>query len=150
MLVAIFLVTGAASESAAESKAVKLIRIATGKTVYEFDTKECENEVFTLEYTHSVDLTPVRESYTVSSDGTIVVNDVLYERFGAGMQSTKPDVGYFEQDGELIELRGVNRSIDTYMLRVGSIANPTIMCAQKTITLLEYVPPGERILITTK
>lgn len=141
-----------ASDSHAESKnrMVKLIHIETGKTISEFAINECENNAFALEYVHSVDLTPVIEIYRLNEVGDIIVNEINYKSFGAGMQATKPATGYFAQDSDWIILRDINRVVERYILRVGNIANQRIRCAKRTINLLDYVGQGERILITAK
>lgn len=107
----------------------------TGKTIWAAPL--APGEQFRIRYIHSVNLMPVYELYAHSGND-LVLDTTWFRSWGAGL-------GYMgegilgEENGWTI-IKEMNRHIGTIPLRVGTIAEHTLLYRGKEIRLREYVP----------
>jgi hypothetical protein len=109
-----------------------------------------KDENFDILYTHSIHLTPVLESYSISGN-KIVQNRLEYEEFAIGMPADAEGNEHFiQEDGKYI-ISNMNRVFDTIDLRVGQvISNHTIIHAEKKIPFSTFVKKGTWIRIKVR
>lgn len=68
-----------------------------------------ENRTFKIKYTHSIHLTDVVESYTITGDGSIKLFELMYEDFAIGMPENASDGETFEQKNGKYYIKNMNR-----------------------------------------
>lgn len=119
---------------------MQIIDQQNDETLWETDLST--GEKFTLEYTHSVDMTPIIETYTFNDDYSIIVLEVKNKMIGAGVEFN-PSVGQMILNGEWVELKNLNRRIDNYLIRVGEIADQEFSFSDTSIRLLDIAKPGD-------
>lgn len=103
-----------------------------------------EGEEFQLRYIHSVDLKPVYEVYTNKKGGLLLVES-RFKTWGAGLGYMGEGV-LSEEDGWTV-IRQMERRLANIPLRVGTIADHTIIYRQKEIVLKKFVPPQSLVNI---
>ena len=102
-----------------------------------------EGEFFTVKYTHSVQLTPVWETYEIQS-GDIVLKETIFQSFGAGLPSTSPYD--FEITEQGFRLYNIDMKITDLVYRVGAVrANHSLIIDGKEYPFLDFAEPGEGI-----
>lgn len=77
-----------------------------------------EDETFTVLYTHSVQLTPVTETYIVKGED-IVLTDTFFYSLGAGLPATTPYK--FRLKGEGLEIYDINLKFKDFIYRTGAV-----------------------------
>ncbi len=103
-----------------------------------------EGETFELDFIHSVDKLPVRDLF-ICRNGALVLEQTRCLSFGAGL-------GYAGQ-GELKGENGwniiddMNRQVGTLPLRVGTVAEHTIVYRGEEFRLARYFAPQSLVLI---
>lgn len=81
---------------------------------------------FAIRYIHSVAKTPVTDFFIVRDDA-IWLDSTVYHDFGAGLpHNTEPGQTMRLHNGELT-ISGYNRKLQQFTLRVGRIANHTLL-----------------------
>lgn len=103
-----------------------------------------ENEEFQLRYIHSVDLTPVYEIYT-NKNGALVLKESRFMTWGAGLGYMGE--GLLEEEDGWTVIRQMERRLESLPLRIGTIAEHTIIYRQKEILLQEFAPPQSLVNI---
>lgn len=95
-----------------------------GKVLYSVPMQS--GSVFAIRYRHSVALSPVTDYFIVKDDG-IWLDRTVYQDFGAGLPH-KPEGGQVmrSQEGH-ITISGFNRKLGSFQLRVGRVANHTLL-----------------------
>jgi hypothetical protein len=99
----------------------------------------CNNEIilrapiaygrsFTIRYIHSVDRSPVFEVFEVKKGEGLVLKETYFTMFGAGMGHWEGH-GEMVQEGRWIKIKDINRSLGSFILRVGSqeVAHTVLM-----------------------
>jgi hypothetical protein len=111
-------------------------------------TKE---HTFKMKYTHSIHLSDVVESYTITKDGQIAQYELMYEDFAIGMPENAAAGEIFEQKDGKYFIKNMNRVFPSFDLRTGKVrANHTIIYRQKDYPLSHYIEPGTWIRIKTE
>lgn len=94
-------------------------------------------ESFEICYTHSVDRKPVCEVFKVKWGKGIVLHEMYFRMFGAGMGHWKGH-GYVVEEGEWIKIKEINKTIGSFLLRIGTRGVDHILCVRgKKINLTE-------------
>ncbi|NLC11578.1 MAG: DUF1850 domain-containing protein [Firmicutes bacterium] len=106
-----------------------------------------QNEQFSLHYTHSVDLLPVHDSYTVKDKNLILV-ETRFLSWGAGLGYMGEGILTGEKGWTII--MDMHRQLAVLPLRVGTIAVHTLLYRGKKIYLLNYVPAQTLVHIRVK
>lgn len=117
-----------------------------GRVLYE--RRAAPGDEFDIRYTHSVARTSVVERFRIMSDGQILLYETVYQDFGAGLPS-EPDEGAQVEVGPFgVRISGMERTMTSIPLRVGSIARHQIAFGSDVVDLISLVESGERIDIT--
>lgn len=101
-------------------------------------------EEFTLRYIHSVDLLPVYELFKIS-EGELLLLEMRGNIFGAGLGECQGDLA-LEDDMQAV--KNINLSLPELLLRIGTIAEHTLIFKDKEFFLAEEFTPGELVIIS--
>ncbi len=105
------------------------------------------NEQFQLRYIHSVDLLPVFETYT--TEGTeLVLVETRFLSWGAGLGYMQEGILSGENGWTII--KEMKRQVGTIPLRVGTIAEHTLLYRGKEIRLRDRLPAQALVHIRVK
>jgi len=110
-----------------------LVRGQTGEVAW--SRPLADGEDFSIRYIHSVDKLPVHEFYT-NRHGQLVLTGIKVIDFGAGLDYTGE--GDLRMEGKWTYIENMNREIDSLPLRVGSIADHTLIYRKKEFHLRDY------------
>jgi hypothetical protein len=98
------------------------------------------NRDFRIEYLHSVERTPISETYTVAANGEITVREMRFRSGGAGL----PSSGYV-REGDWFVLRRVNRRVGVLALQLGRGASHVVIVGSRAFALGPMVPKGGNV-----
>jgi hypothetical protein len=102
-----------------------------------WSAKLSEGETFSIRYIHSVDKLPVHEFY-INEDGELILTGIKVIDFGAGLDYVGE--GDLRMEGKWTYIDNLQRKIDSLPLRVGSIADHTLIYRDKEIYLRNHFP----------
>jgi hypothetical protein len=111
-----------------------------------FCTRFRSGEEFMLSFVHSVNRRPVYDTLRVEADHLVIVKS-RFDSFGAGM----PDAS--TQDGTLTVAEDgwlewtVNRPTPEITLRVGRVADHTLLYKGRTLRLADLAEPGSALTL---
>jgi hypothetical protein len=97
---------------------------------------------FEIRYIHSVEKTPVIETYRVADDGAIFIEGMRFRSLGWGL----PSEGYVYRDGWYV-ISGVGRRIGTLHLRVSQFARHELAASGNTHPLYGRVRDGGGVVV---
>lgn len=98
-----------------------------------------DGDSFTVEYTHSVQLTPVSEIYTIDKNN-IILSESYFQSYGAGLPSTTPYK--FEITEEGFRIYEINETMEYLIYRTGAErANHKLILRNKEYNFLEFTEP---------
>jgi len=107
-----------------------------------------EGEIFQITYTHSIHLSDVVESYTVTKDQQIKQFELMYEDFAIGMPENASEGETFEHKNGKYYLKNMNRLFPSFDLRLGKVrANHTLIYGKNEYPLSNYMEPGTWVRI---
>lgn len=104
---------------------------------------------FYLDFTHSLDKTPVRDVFTVDQKGILILLEEQYEWYGAGLAFHPKGRGDIRFSNDRTRVL-INRPYDPFHLRVGRIANHTLTINSEKIPLLGIADGGDLIAFAIK
>lgn len=103
-----------------------------------------KGEEFAIEYTHSVQLTPVVEVYFIDKNYNIVLKESYFHSYGAGLPATTPYK--FEITDRGFRIYDINQIMDDLVYRTGAVkANHKINIKDKTDLFLDFSKPREGV-----
>ncbi len=105
----------------------------TGEVGWSADIND--GEEFSVIYIHSVDRLPVHEFY-INKDGQLFLTGIKVIDFGAGLDYTGE--GKLRMDGKWTYIDNMHRKIDSLPLRIGSVADHTLIYRDKRIRLQDH------------
>lgn len=109
-----------------------------------------KDKTFQIQYTHSIHLSDVLESYRLS-EKQINLTELAYEDFAVGMPSNAEGDEVFEVIDGTYYLKNMNRSFPFIDLRIGQVrANHRLIYQNKTYTLSNDIKPGTWVRISLK
>lgn len=109
-----------------------------------------KDKTFQIQYTHSIHLSDVLESYRLS-EKQINLTELAYEDFAVGMPSNAEGDEVFEVIDGTYYLKNMNRSFPFIDLRIGQVrANHRLIYQNKTYTLSNHIKPGTWVRISLK
>ena len=162
LLVVFFLSVGAAPCAAQDTPQAKqagqgqrsllVLSDSTGKEL--LTAPMDEGDEFAIRYIHSVAKSPVEDWFSVEGD-TIFLEKTVYQDFGAGLPH-EADEGQVMGFGDgHISISGFHRPLPTFDLRVGRIANHTLLLeqengARREIPLDTLVRPGQAVTFAAR
>lgn len=108
-----------------------------------------KGEKFDIEYTHSVQLTPVIEIYTVDEEDNILLEESYFYSYGAGLPSTTPYDFEITQGG--FRIYNINEIMEDLVYRTGAVrAQHRINIGEKTYPFLDFSTPRTGVRFTVK
>lgn len=103
-----------------------------------------KGDSFSVEYIHSVQLTPVIEVYTVDVKGKIVLKESYFNSYGAGLPSTTPYK--FETTQNRFRIYDINKEMDNLIYRTGAvISNHQININGSIYPFLDFSKPRSSV-----
>lgn len=107
-------------------------------------------ETFQIQYTHSIHLSDVVESYQLSHN-QIVQTELSYKDFAVGMPSSAEGEEVFEEKNGTYYIKNMNRVFPFIDLRIGQVrANHRLIYKNHVYTLSESVKPGTWVRISER
>lgn len=102
-----------------------------------------EGDKFTVLYTHSVELTPVSETYIIN-DEEIILTETYFKSYGAGLPSSSPYK--FEINDKGFRIYEINQVMDNLIYRTGAVrANHRLILKDKEYDFLNFSKPREGV-----
>lgn len=120
----------------------------------DYKTEEClkswrieKGSVFYIEYTHSVQLTPVGEVYVIDDEYNICLKESYFHSYGAGLPATTPYK--FEMKEGKFRIYGIDEKMDNLIYRTGAIrANHKIYIGNRNYSFLDFSKPRTGVKFT--
>jgi hypothetical protein len=91
---------------------------------------------FAIEFIHSVNQSPVRETFRLEGRAIQPVS-VRFYSFGAGMQADLEEGQIMERDGDALVITGFSRAFAELNYIVGTVSDHLLMIGGETISLRE-------------
>ena len=125
-----------------------VIRDAGSRRVYgKWPLKEAKE--FAIEFVHSVNQSPVRETFR-ADNGKIKPVSVRFASFGAGMLSDLEEDQIMIQDGEALIIKGFSASFKSLNYIVGTVSDHLLFINDECISLRELCGRNAQITICIK
>ena len=105
-----------------------------------------QSRIFSLLYTHSVEKTPVVETFRVLDDGRLLLISTAYKSYGVGLPSLPSEGKLTIRDGWFV-LENLQREYRDIRLRVGPEAAVMLEQEQQSYPLHEWYPAGSLVII---
>lgn len=142
----LFFATKAWAGDGAEPKwSLQLVRAASLEVLWEAPVKQ--GDIFTIDYRHSSDLTPVCDTFRIESEGEIILVEEKFHWYGAGLES-HPEAGSIDLSEEWTRVR-LYRRMPLFLLRVGETTGHLLTVRDQRIPLLSIARGGESVWIRT-
>jgi len=138
----LFLLTGKSG-----SKAIEITNTDTGKAYFRANVED--GGEFAVEFIHSVNNSPVRETFKV--EGKLIrPASVRFFSFGAGMQTELEEGMSMARDGNAMVITGFSRAYSELNYIVGTVSDHLLMLNGQTISLRELCGKNAHVTIRVK
>ena len=108
------------------------------------------DKTFQIEYTHSIHLSEVTETYHLS-DHLIKQTELSYDDFAVGMPSNAEGREVFEEKNGTYYIKNMNRTFEYIDLRIGQVvADHRLIYKDHTIPFSKFIKPGTWIRVSSK
>ena len=104
---------------------------------------------FAIEFIHSVNQSPVRETFRVK-DGRLWLQSVRFYSFGAGIQSDLGEGQQLSRDGDAMVISGFDISLKELHLIAGTVSDHVLFVNNEIISLRDYFGRNAQITIRYK
>lgn len=140
----IFITAAAVSVKALSAEYLVLYDSDTGKV--HITEKAEEGLMFSVEFIHSVNQTPLRDTYIIEN-GEICAHSTLYRSFGAGVQtSLEGDQKMtFDEEGNMI-ITGFDITYDPLRYIVGTVSDHILTLGGEEISLRDMCGRNARVV----
>jgi hypothetical protein len=114
-----------------------------------FCAKIQPGEEFVLSFVHSVNKRPVHDTLRAEADHLVIVKS-RFDSFGAGMPEASTSEGTLTiaKDGWLEWT--LNRPVPEIIIRVGWVANQTLLIKDREIRLADLIEPGKALTMRVR
>lgn len=152
IIASIFLLADSCSAAQAVEKYILVLENAEGKNLYSVPVHE--GSEFAIRFIHSVARSPVTD-YFIIKEGKVVLDKTTYHDFGAGLPHNPEKGQEMKSENGEISITGFNREIPELALRVGRVADHSLLVFGKEgssgipvadIPLANLSPPGSVII----
>jgi hypothetical protein len=138
---AVFIVAGAGSHSAYR---LVLQNADTGEIYASYPMEP--GDVFSVEFIHSVNRSPVRDFYEIRPDGDIYVIQTNYYGFGAGVQTElNPGERLEYGDDGSMQVKNINIRIPALIYIVGTVSDHTLFISGTQVSLRELCGKNSKV-----
>ena len=103
-------------------------------------------DVFAIEFIHSVNQTPVRETFRID-DGNLLLDNVRFYSLGAGMHSDLTGAMELSRDEGAMVVSGFSFSLKEINLIAGTISDHILFINDEVVSLQELCGANARITI---
>jgi len=105
-----------------------------------------EHDEFAIEFIHSVNISPVRETYRIEN-GSIRLKSVRFYSFGAGIQFDLDENQELSRDGDAMIISGFSSSYKELNYIVGTVSDHVLFINNEIISLRELAGSNAHITI---
>ena len=131
--------------SGEEKKTVLVVKdTGTGRVYGKWPLEE--DELFAIEFVHSVNQSPVTESFR-PENGMIRSVAVRFFSFGAGMQSDLKEGQTLSRDGDAMLISGLNTSFKGLNYIVGTVSDHLLIIRNEPVSLRELCGRNSHVTI---
>ncbi|MGE8203527.1 DUF1850 domain-containing protein [Heyndrickxia sp. NPDC080065] len=110
-----------------------------------------KNETFQIQYTHSIHLSEVKESYKILKNNSIKQIELMYDDTSIGMPSEAEKGEVFVQENGHYYIKNMNRVFPSFNLSTGQVvANHRLIYKSKVYSFKNFIKPGTFITIQVK
>jgi hypothetical protein len=103
-------------------------------------------EVFSVEFIHSVNRSPVRDFYEIRPDGGIYVIQTNYYDFGAGVQTElNPGERLEYGDDGSMQIKDIDTRIPSLIYVVGTVSDHTLYIHDTQVSLRELCGKNSKV-----
>lgn len=106
--------------------------------------------IFSIRYIHSVNKSPVEDFFVIGDGGDIILEKTVFMSFGAGVPAASDDGGKLDVYDDRIEVTGINRRIDNFLLFVGVTAEHRFKMDRDEFLLRQISPPQRNLGISVE
>ena len=108
-------------------------------------------DVFSIEFIHSVNKSPVEDFYQIREDGIYVIKTKYYG-FGAGVQTELEDGQRleYEDNGSSMVITGIDRRMDDLQYIVGTVSDHVLRINNQEISLRDTCGRNTRVRFIKK
>ena len=124
------------------------LRAASGERV--FAVTLAREECFTLRHIHSVHKTPVLERLGFGPNDSIAILEGIYADFGAGLADHAEKDQFLSFEDGRARLRFAQRYVPEIELRVGRVAEHTLLVGDSVLPLTLWAAPGEYLIFKAR
>lgn len=104
-------------------------------------------EPFAIRYIHSVAKRPVAEVFTPAPNGMIQLRETAFDSFGAGLPFEGEGGGCFLVERGRFRIVGMRRFFRSIPVRVGRVAEHTLLLRGGEIPLRGFEEPGRAVIV---
>jgi hypothetical protein len=130
-------------EARSSLEMLEILDTASGRVYGSWSVEDAE---FAIEFIHSVNQSPVRETFKVENRQIIPVS-VRFYSFGAGMQVELEEGQIMTQDGDAMIISGFNRSFTELNYIVGTVSDHLLIINGETVSLRDLCGKNAHIRI---
>lgn len=105
-----------------------------------------EGEIFSVRFIHSVEKSPIIESFYINHQGKIILKEVKFKKIGVGYGKYIPTLYPLTQRDGWYYMSKISVPV-LLNYRVGFVANHTLIVGGKEYPFSEMVPAGELLSI---
>jgi len=113
--------------------------------------KDMRNESFQIQFTHTIHLSDVVETYKVDTANQIIQTEFMYEDFNVGMPSNATGNEKFVEKNGKYYITNMERVFPYLDIRIArTIPNHNLLYNGNTYSLLSYFEPGTWTRVSSK
>lgn len=102
---------------------------------------------FSIRYIHSVNKSPVEDFFLIGNNDELILEKTVFLSFGAGVPASSADGGEMTVYDNRIEVTGINRRIDNFLLFVGVTAEHRFKMDKDEFMLRHISHPQRNLMI---
>lgn len=124
-------------------KRFTIVEEKTGRIL--FYTYVFPGDIFSVKYVHSVNKSPIEDVFEIERNYGIKLTKTIFYSFGAGVPCEPEPGQVFIQKEDRLEIINMNRHIDNYLLKVGTVADHTLCINGREYRLDQLAAPRQTI-----
>jgi hypothetical protein len=142
LIMVVFHCTGPMGQAADAEFCLELVDTGIDRIVH--TTPMAAGSCFTLRYIHSVEKTPVFETYRINADGDIYLQETTVKSSGYGLP-TAETTGRFSFQNGWLRITDFNQMINPLIFRVSYLNDMLLIFDDHHVNLPAIAVPGHRI-----
>ncbi len=120
----------------------------TGKVLYSIPVRP--GDVFSVKYVHSVNKSPVEDVFEIAGDNGIMLKKTVFRSFGAGIPYELEDGQILDVMEDRIEIGNIDRMIDRFLLKIGTVAEHTLCINGHKIRMDSLAEPRRTVRLQVR